>query len=123
MNHPARVAGLLILRSAVNGLHGEGRAAGLTVVSVFRDDAISGARHDRPAYRQMLQAAEAKHFDTLLLWKQSRSGRRRVEVSGQIPPRACHCLFRTFRRRIVGAPLESIMQASRYAEEGSLGDP
>jgi DNA invertase Pin-like site-specific DNA recombinase len=57
---------------------------GLTVVEAFRDDGISGARHDRPAYRQMLQAAESKHFDTLVLWKQSRLGRDSVEVERAI---------------------------------------
>jgi DNA invertase Pin-like site-specific DNA recombinase len=57
---------------------------GLTVLEVFRDDGISGARHDRPAYRQMLQAAEAKQFDTLVLWKQSRLGRDSVEVERAI---------------------------------------
>lgn len=53
---------------------------GLKVLQVYKDAGISGARHDRPAYQQMLTAAGNKEFGTLLLWKQSRLGRDQPEV-------------------------------------------
>src|SRR5581483_9602700 len=57
---------------------------GLKIAEVFKDDSISGSRHDRPAYQRMLAAAERKEFDTLLLWKQSRLGRDQPEVERAI---------------------------------------
>jgi DNA invertase Pin-like site-specific DNA recombinase len=57
---------------------------GLTIDAVFKDDGISGARRDRPGYQQMLKAAEAKEFDNLLIWKQSRLGRDHPEVERAI---------------------------------------
>lgn len=53
---------------------------GLEVSQVYEDNGITGSRHDRPGYLRMLEAAEHKQFDTLLLWKQSRLGRDSVEV-------------------------------------------
>lgn len=53
---------------------------GLKVAHVYKDDGISGSRHDRPDYQAMLKAAENREFDTLLLWKQSRLGRDQPEV-------------------------------------------
>ena len=53
---------------------------GLKVSEVYKDAGISGARHDRPEYLKMLEAAGRKEFGTLLLWKQSRLGRDQPEV-------------------------------------------
>jgi site-specific DNA recombinase len=57
---------------------------GLSVATVYKDDGVTGSRHDRPAYQRMLKAAENKEFATLLLWKQSRLGRDSVEVERAI---------------------------------------
>jgi site-specific DNA recombinase len=56
------------------------KSLGLAIVDTFVDDGISGTRHDRPAYTEMLKAANAKTFDTLLLYSQSRLGRDSLEV-------------------------------------------
>jgi site-specific DNA recombinase len=55
-------------------------AAELEVTEVFVDEGMSGSRLDRPAYHRMLEAAQAKQFDALLLWKQNRLGRDAVET-------------------------------------------
>lgn len=53
---------------------------GLVVSECYRDDGISGSRHDRPAYQRLLAAAERKGFGAILLWKQSRLGRDQPEI-------------------------------------------
>jgi DNA invertase Pin-like site-specific DNA recombinase len=69
------------------------KALGFKVAEVFKDDGISGTRRDRPAYQRLLAAADAKEFDTLILWKQSRLGRDSVEVERAIR----HLEFRGLR--------------------------
>jgi len=53
---------------------------GVKVSEVYKDDGISGSRHDRPEYLKMLEAVVRKEFGTLLLWKQNRLGRDQPEV-------------------------------------------
>lgn len=48
---------------------------GANVVAVYTDEGISGTDSSRPAYQRMMAAANAKEFDTLLLWKLNRLGR------------------------------------------------
>jgi DNA invertase Pin-like site-specific DNA recombinase len=57
---------------------------GLKIWHVYKDDGISGTRHDRPGYQAMLKAAENREFGILLLWKQSRLGRDSLEVERAI---------------------------------------
>lgn len=52
----------------------------LNVVDTFVDDGISGQRTDRPSYLRMLAAANAKEFDVLILFAQSRLGRDALEA-------------------------------------------
>jgi site-specific DNA recombinase len=67
------------------------KALGATVTAVYADDGISGTDSSRPAYQRMLTAANAKQFDTLIVWKLDRLGRdaperekviRRLEFHG-----------------------------------------
>jgi site-specific DNA recombinase len=60
------------------------KALGLSISDTFVDDGISGTRHDRPAYKRMLAAANGKEFDTLLLFSQSRLGRDSMETERAI---------------------------------------
>lgn len=46
-----------------------------TVVDVFSDDAVSGARFDRPELRRMLAAAKAGVFEAVVLYDLARLGR------------------------------------------------
>jgi DNA invertase Pin-like site-specific DNA recombinase len=51
------------------------KALGASVTAVYADDGISGSDSSRPAYQKMLAAANAKEFDTLIVWKLDRLGR------------------------------------------------
>lgn len=51
---------------------------------LYQDQAISGARHDRPGYQAMLAAAEAGLFDVLLIDDLSRLSRDHIETAQTI---------------------------------------
>jgi len=51
---------------------------GMVVVGDSQD-VMSGLRADRPGYRRMLEAAKAREFDRVLVWRYDRLGRRESE--------------------------------------------
>ena len=53
---------------------------GLPKPIIFKDEAISGSRNDRPGYVEMLSAAENKEFDILLVDDLSRMTRDNIET-------------------------------------------
>ena len=53
---------------------------GIEIVKVFEDKGISGASKDRPGFKAMLTAAEAREFDVLLVDDLSRLSRDDVET-------------------------------------------
>lgn len=53
---------------------------GLPKPIVFKDEAITGSRNDRPGYMEMLAAAENKLFDILLVYDLSRMTRDNIET-------------------------------------------
>jgi site-specific DNA recombinase len=60
------------------------KTLGLTIADTYRDDGITGSRHDRPAYTEMLKAANNKEIDTVLVFNQARLGRDSMEVERAI---------------------------------------
>jgi DNA invertase Pin-like site-specific DNA recombinase len=54
---------------------------GWRVVSRFKDEALSGAKSDRPGYQAMLAAATAHKFDVLVLDDLSRLSRDQIEMT------------------------------------------
>ena len=48
---------------------------------LFRDDAISGTRNDRPGYRALVKALEDKSFDVLLVDDYGRLTRDHIEAA------------------------------------------
>ena len=52
---------------------------GWEIVGRYRDEGISGMRHDRPDYQRMIKAAGAGEFDALLVDDLSRLGRDSLE--------------------------------------------
>jgi site-specific DNA recombinase len=57
---------------------------GWQLAGQFIDKAVSGSRSDRPAYQQMLKAAQAREFDVLVIDDLSRFGRDQVEAERAI---------------------------------------
>ena len=53
---------------------------GWTITERYKDEAVSGAKNDRPGYQQMLSDAKAKRFDVLLVDDLSRLSRDDVEM-------------------------------------------
>lgn len=63
-------------------LHAWAGRAGHTVVAVFEDHGISGAkgRDKRPAFDRMLKAAVRREFDQVAVWSVDRLGRSMVDL-------------------------------------------
>jgi site-specific DNA recombinase len=59
-------------------------ALGVEVSEVFVDEAMSGAKLDRPQYLKMLESAKRGEFEVLLIWNQSRLSRDQPEVERAI---------------------------------------
>lgn len=59
-----------------------GERSGLTVVQVYTDEAISGAkgRDKRPGYDAMLKDAQRRKFDVLAVWHVDRLGRGTLDA-------------------------------------------
>lgn len=60
------------------------KAHGLQIIASFSDEAISGARHDRPGYQTMLDSADAGLFNVLLVDDLSRLSRDEIELKRTI---------------------------------------
>ena len=50
-------------------------ARGWTLAHEYRDEAVSGTRERRPALDQLVQAAQRRRFDVLVVWRLDRLGR------------------------------------------------
>lgn len=59
-------------------------ARGWTLTRRFVDDGQSGANADRPAYRELLDAARRRQFDVLVVWRLDRLGRSLSELVGTL---------------------------------------
>ena len=59
---------------------------GWTVVAIYRDEGISGAkgRDQRPGFDQMLRGVARKEFDIIAAWSVDRLGRSLQEVADRI---------------------------------------
>jgi DNA invertase Pin-like site-specific DNA recombinase len=59
---------------------------GWTVVAIFKDQGISGAkgRDERPALDKLLQAVARKEFDLVAAWSVDRIGRSLVDLVGTL---------------------------------------
>lgn len=53
---------------------------GWSIYKVYEDKGVSGSQHDRPALDEMLQDAEKKKFDILVVWKIDRIARSVVHL-------------------------------------------
>ena len=51
-----------------------------SIVERLRDQALSGAKHDRPQYQRLIELAKAKAFDILLIDDLSRLSRDQIEI-------------------------------------------
>lgn len=56
-------------------LRSEAKKRGLRVYKVYKDEGLSGARADRPAFLQMIEDAKCGKFGTVGVWKISRLSR------------------------------------------------
>jgi len=93
MSGPKRAA--IYLRTSTTGQHtdnqrleleGVAERRGWTIVEVYEDFAISGAkgRDKRPALDQMLKDANRRRFDVAMSWSIDRVGRSLTDLLGTI---------------------------------------
>lgn len=69
------------IRDQLRNIEGHCARMGWTAPEVFKDEAVSGARNDRPGYLALLEAIKAGRFDVLLIDDLTRLSRDDVELA------------------------------------------
>ena len=72
------------IRDQLRNIEGYCQRSGWPAPALYQDQAISGARKDRPGYQAMLEAAELRVFDVLLVDDLSRLSRDHIESAQTI---------------------------------------